>query len=157
METLYYEGNDEDENSQEIIDKLLKTLENDKHEDLMDLTFQKINTIKNDILQSLQLNKKELKVIENKLHNYRYVDEINEFKLGNYIRTIDLKDPNNINLSKGGILVDIEAINSSLMIKLKNYRNKIFRIKFEEHLFFQKLNNQEEILLSVLNHIQSNN
>tara|TARA_B100000963_G_C22638067_1_gene678678 strand:+ start:3201 stop:3674 length:474 start_codon:yes stop_codon:yes gene_type:complete len=156
METFYYDNSDDEDNSQEIIDKLLKTLENDKYEDVMELTFKKIKTIKNDILQSLELTRNELVDFKNKLENYRYVDEVNEFKLGNYIRSIDLKNPDNIKLSRGGILIDIEAINSKLMIKLKNYRNSIFRLKFEEHLFFQKLNQQEETLLTVLNYLEKN-
>ncbi|MBI96714.1 hypothetical protein CL656_06185 [bacterium] len=145
--------NDEDE-TQEMINKLLKTLENDKYEDLMNLTFSKIKSIKNDILQKLQLPRNELKEFHKKLKDYRYVDELDELKLGNYIRTINLKNPEKIYLTRGGIIVDIEAVNSSIIIKCKNYRNNIYNLKFEEHLFFQKLNHQEEVLLTVLNHIQ---
>lgn len=155
MKVFNYEPDEDDEDeSEKVIDKLLKTLENDKYEDLMNLSYSKIKTIKNDILQSLQLKGKELKSFHEKLKSYRYVDEIDEFKIGNYIRTIDLRQPDNIKLSKGGIIIDIEAINSTLLIKTKNFQSKIFTLRFEEHLFFQKFNQQEVILLSVLNHIQ---
>ena len=150
---LKYTGTADEDETEETINKLLKTLDNDKYEDILELTHSKIKSIKNDILQQLQITRQELKVFHSKLKNYRYIDEVDEIKLGNYIRTIDLKKKDNIYLTSGGIIVDIEAINESIIIKCKNFRNNIFNLKFEEHLIFQKINNQEEILLNVLTYI----
>ena len=150
---LKYNGTVDEDETEETINKLLKTLDNDKYEDILELTHSKIKSIKNDILQQLQITRQELKVFHSKLKNYRYIDEVDEIKLGNYIRTIDLKKKDNIYLTSGGIIVDIEAINESIIIKCKNFRNNIFNLKFEEHLIFQKINNQEEILLNVLTYI----
>ena len=150
---LKYNGTVDEDETEETINKLLKTLDNDKYEDILELTHSKIKTIKNDILQQLQITRQELKVFHSKLKNYRYIDEVDEIKLGNYIRTIDLKKKDNIYLTSGGIIVDIEAINESIIIKCKNFRNNIFNLKFEEHLIFQKINNQEEILLNILTYI----
>ena len=150
---LKYTGTADEDETEETINKLLKPLDNDKYEDILELTHSKIKSIKNDILQQLQITRQELKVFHSKLKNYRYIDEVDEIKLGNYIRTIDLKKKDNIYLTSGGIIVDIEAINESIIIKCKNFRNNIFNLKFEEHLIFQKINNQEEILLNVLTYI----
>ena len=150
---LKYTGTADEDETEETINKLLKTLDNDKYEDILELTHSKIKSIKNDILQQLQITRQELKIFHSKLKNYRYIDEVDEIKLGNYIRTIDLKKKDNIYLTSGGIIVDIEAINESIIIKCKNFRNNIFNLKFEEHLIFQKINNQEEILLNVLTYI----
>ena len=150
---LKYTGTADEDETEETINKLLKTLDNDKYEDILELTHSKIKSIKNDILQQLQITRQELKVFHSKLKNYRYIDEVDEIKLGNYIRTIDLKKKDNIYLTSGGIIVDIEAINESIIIKCKNFRNNIFNLKFEEHLIFQKINNQEEISLNVLTYI----
>tara|TARA_X000000950_G_scaffold289252_1_gene411270 strand:+ start:2406 stop:2882 length:477 start_codon:yes stop_codon:yes gene_type:complete len=150
---LKYTGTADEDETEETINKLLKTLDNDKYEDILELTHSKIKSIKNDILQQLQITRQELKVFHSKLKNYRYIDEVDEIKLGNYIRTIDLKKKDNIYLTSGGIIVDIEAINESIIIKCKNFRNNIFNLKFEEHLIFQKINNQEEILLNILTYI----
>jgi hypothetical protein len=49
MNTFTYEKQDDDNHDDEtkkMIDKLLNTLETDKYEDLMELTFSKIKTIK---------------------------------------------------------------------------------------------------------------
>ena len=101
--------------------------------------------------------REKIKDFHKKLKEYRYIDEVDEFKLGNYIRTINLKKTDNIYLTSGGIIIDIEAINSSILVKCKNFRNNIYNLKFEEHLFFQKLNNEEQILLSVLTQLEKNN
>ena len=157
MNTFTYEKQDDDnhdDETKEMIDKLLNTLENDKYEDLMELTFSKIKKIKNDILQKLQLTRNEIKSFHKKLKEYRYIDEINELKIGNYIRCIKITNPEKITLNNGGIIIDIEVINSSLLIKCKNFRNQIFNIKFEEYLVFQKFNSEEYLLLSVLSKIQ---
>ena len=153
---LKYDGVVNEDETQETIDKLLKTLENDKYEDILELSFSKIKSIKNDILQQLQLPREKIKEFHKKLKEYRYIDEVDEFKLGNYIRTINLKNPDNLYLTSGGIIIDIEAVNSSILVKCKNFRNNIYNLKFEEHLFFQKLNNEEQILLSVLSQLEKN-
>ena len=157
MNTFTYEKQDDDNHDDEtklMIDKLLNTLETDKYEDLMELTFSKVKTIKNDILQKLQLSRDEIKTYHKKLKEYRYIDEVNELKIGNYIRCIKITNPEKIYLNNGGIIIDIEVSNSSLLIKCKNFRNQIFNIKFEEYLVFQKINNEEYILLSVLSKLQ---
>lgn len=157
MNIFTYEKQEDDNHDDEtklMIDKLLNTLESDKYEDLMELTFSKIKTIKNNILQKLQLTRDEIKIYHKKLKEYRYIDEVNELKIGNYIRCIKITNPEKITLNNGGIIIDIEVINSSLLIKCKNFRNQIFNIKFEEYLVFQKINNEEHILLSVLSKIQ---
>ena len=43
------------------IKKLMNALDNDENEDIMDLTSNKIKSIKNDILQKLQIKGEELK------------------------------------------------------------------------------------------------
>ena len=68
------------------------------------MTFSKIKNIKNDILQKLQLDKETLKDYHKKLKNYRYIDEINELKYGNFIRSINLNKEtlDEIKLNNGG-------------------------------------------------------
>ena len=148
------DNDNDDEEAKEFIDHLINTLETEKYEDLMELTFSKIKSIKNDILQQLQLSREDIKLFHKKLKEYRYIDEVNELKIGNYIRTLNLKNPENIKLNNGGIIVDIEVINSSIIIRCKNFKNYIFNIKFEENLIFQKFNNDENLILSILSKIQ---
>lgn len=136
------------------VEQLLQALDNDENESMIDLTTSKIKSIKNDMLQKLQLPKKTLKNYHKKLKDYRYVGELHEIRYGAYIRWINLKNIDNIRLTNGGIICDIQVTNTGLWIKCKNNMNRFFQLKLDECLIFQKLSDQERILLKALDYLQ---
>ena len=87
------------ENDDENMEILLKALENKSNESLINLDSSKIKSIKNDILQRLQLDRDVLKTLHKKLEDYRYCSDLSDLKFGNYIRWISLKDPENISIN----------------------------------------------------------
>ena len=105
------------------------------------------------MLNKLNLSKKQFKEISKKLENYRYIDELPELKYGSFIRWISLKNPELIKLSNGGLVMEIKIDLSGIKIVCKNNLNKFFQINMNENLIFQKLNNQESVLLSALDYI----
>lgn len=135
------------------IDKLLGALENDTNASIMKLTNAKIKQYKNDALQRAQIKGETLKKMHQKLKQYRYIGDLTGLQFGCYIRWIPLKDPSNIYLTNGGIIIDIDILKNGIHIKVKNNRNRIFQIKFDECIIFQKLTMQENIILSVLDHL----
>lgn len=137
---------------QKLVNKIQESFEDERNEDLSDLTFSKIKSIKNNILQKLQLDKETLKDYHSKLKNYRYIDEINELKYGNFIRSINLNKESldEIKLNNGGFLIDIKPTNDGIILTLRNRRNNIYSLKMNENIIFQKLNEQEEIILTIL-------
>ena len=139
-------------NNEKLINKIQDSFDDERNEDLSELTFSKIKNIKNDVLQKLQLDKETLKDYHKKLKNYRYIDEINELKYGNFIRSINLNKETleEIKLNNGGFLVDIKPTNDGIILTLRNRRNMIYSLKMNENLIFQKLNEQEEIILTIL-------
>ena len=132
---------------------LIKALDNDNNDSIVKLTSQKIKCTKNDILQKLQLPKDELKDLHIKLKDYRYVDEIKDINYGCFLRWINLKDIENIKLTKGGYLCDIQINDSGVGLVFKNLFNKHFYVNINEIILFQKLTNQEKVLLSVMDHL----
>jgi hypothetical protein len=132
---------------------LLKALENDNNDSIVKLTSQKIKTSKNDILQKLQLPKDKLKELHKKLKEYRYVDEIKDINYGCFLRWINLNNYDNINLTTGAYLCEIQINDSGVGLICKNIFNKHFYVNMNEIILFQKLTNQEQILLSVMNHL----
>ena len=88
-------------------DTLLDALENESNSSIIKLTSNKINQHKNDVLQSLQLDRDKLKKYHKKLKHYRYCSDVNDFQPGQYLRWINLKDPDNIKLTNGAFLIDI--------------------------------------------------
>ena len=135
------------------IDQLLGALENETNASIMELTNSKIKQINNDALQKIQIKGYELKQMHKKLKEYRVVRDLRDIQLGYYIRWIPLKDPRNIYLTNGGIIIDIDILKNGIHIRVKNNRNRIFQIKYDECVIFQKLTVQEKIILSVLDHL----
>ena len=134
------------------VDNLLKALDNEEHTNLINTSFQQIAKDKNDILQNLHLQKDKLKDFHKKLRHYRYIDELNDLKYGQYIRWINLNNEI-LKLTSGGIFLDLKLLNNGTHVVCKNNMNKVFQIKFDECIFFQKISNQEEIILKVLNYV----
>ena len=134
-------------------DELEKAYNNEENSQLLELTNEKIETAKIKMLNKLNLNKKQFKEISKKLENYRYIDELPELKYGSFIRWISLKNPEIIRLSNGGLVMEIKIELSGIIIVCKNNLNNFFQINMNENLIFQKLNNQESVLLSALDYI----
>ena len=138
-------------------DKLLEALGDDENKCLLNLTTSKIKSIKNDVLQQLSLDREDLIILHDKLLEYRYVDEIPDVKYGCYIRWIRLKNPDDIKLTNGGVVIDVSVMNDDIYLTCKNNRNRMFKFKMSENIIFQKLTEQEKILLSVLDYVNDKN
>ena len=136
------------------VDKLLSALNNENNEDIVDLDFSTIATNKNKILQQLNLKRADLIIFQKKLKEYRFIDDIKDLKFGGYVRWISLKNPEHIKLTNGGIICDMKEMNDDIYIRCKNNMNMIFQIKLSEVLLFQKLTNQEKIILKAMTYIE---
>lgn len=134
-------------------DKLLEALGDDENKCLLNLTTSKIKSIKNNVLQQLSLDREDLIILHDKLQEYRYVDEIPDVKYGCYIRWIRLKNPDEIKLTNGGVVIDVSVMKDDIYLTCKNNRNRMFKLKMSENIIFQKLTDQEKILLSVLDYV----
>lgn len=140
--------------SEEAVDTLLNALENESNSSIVNLDSSKIKDIKNNILQKIQIDRTTLKQYHKKLKQYRYCSDLSDLQLGNYIRWISLKDPENLKLTKGAFYVDYFFEKNMVKIRCKNNRGRFFQIKFDEVLIFQKLNDQEKILLKVMDYLK---
>ena len=136
------------------IESLLHALDNDNNEGIVDLNMTTIAKNKNDILQKLRLPRNELVALQKKLKLYRYIDDLKDIRFGGYIRWISLKNPEVIKLTNGGIVCDIKEINDDIHIKCKNRMNMIFQTKLSEGIIFQKLNDQEQVILNALKYLE---
>lgn len=137
------------------VDKLISALGNEENECIMEMTYEKISKTKNDILQRLRLNVEDLKSMHSKLKQYRFVDELPELKYGTYIRWIPLTNPENIKLATGGIVCEMKVGEDGIVITCKNRYNRMFSIKMQENLIFQKMTDQERVLISALSYLNA--
>jgi hypothetical protein len=139
------------------VNKLYKALDDENNENLLNFTTKKIVEMNLEIINELQLERKQALEIMKKLKGYKYVDELSDLKYGTYLRWISINDPEpvNIHLTKGALFCDIKIKEEGVYIILKNYgySNKHFQIKLDENLVFQRLTEQELVLLSALDHL----
>lgn len=133
---------------------LVRAINNDDNASLEGLTTSKIKTIKNDILQQLQLPRHKLIEMHKKLRGYRFVDDLDALRYGSYVRWIRLTDPE-LKLTTGGIVCDMQVFDKGLTIKCKNRFHQIFQFRMDECLVFQKLNEQECVLLRALDFLNT--
>ena len=98
------------------INEIVKAAENDKNSHILNLTTTKIYNMKMNILNELKLSKIEKIEIMKKIKNYRYVDQMNEFKQGGYIRWIDIRNPEELILSNTAIFTDFRINDDGISI-----------------------------------------
>ena len=133
--------------------KLLKALENENNENVFNYTTEHIFEINKKILNELVLSRETMIQYLKILTHYIYVDEINNLKYGSYLKWISLKTPDNLQLTHGAFFCNIKITDNGVYIVCKNYANRHFQIKMDECLLFQKLTDQEKIILHALDHL----
>ena len=107
------------------------------------------------VLQELDLSREDTLDFLSKLRHYRYVDEMDDLKYGTYLRWIPLNNPKELQLTKGAIFCEMKITDDGVQLVCKNYgyNNRFFQIKLDENLVFQRLTEQEQVLLSALDHL----
>ena len=141
-------------NDNNQVNDLFDALENESNSSIINLTTRKIKEHKNTVLQQIQLPRDKLKLYHKKLKNYRYCSDLKDVQYGFYIRWIPLKDPDNMNLTNGAIICDIKLVNGQLHVLCKN-RNRMMQFKFDEVLIFQKISDQERVILGILDYLDN--
>ncbi|ALH23276.1 hypothetical protein ceV_370 [Chrysochromulina ericina virus CeV-01B] len=132
-----------DENDMTFLEK---SLINNNNKNISNLTFYNINKNKISIIDNLQLTKKDTNLLLKQLKDYQYIDELPDLVEGRYIRWINIINPYNIKLTNGGILCEIK-IEDYVTLVMKNRMNRFFQINLDENLIFQRLTDQEKIIL----------
>ena len=137
------------------VNKLLKALDDTSNEGLLNFTTEKIKEMNLNILKELALSKVETLELFKKLNGYKYVDEMNELKYGTYLRWIPIENPEEIYLTKGAIFCEMKITDDGVFLVCKNlgFSSKHFQIAMDKNLIFQKLTQQELVLLSALDHL----
>ena len=145
------------------VNDLIHALDNENNTNVAGLSSAVMKKNKNDILQKLQLSGGELKEYHKVLKDYKYVDELNELQVGRFIRWIRLdKDTTDIKLVNGAVLVNI-LVNEKGVFLICSGLNRGGRggrrnvaLKFDNSLIFQKLSDQEKILISAIDYLEKN-
>lgn len=122
-------------------------LKNDNNKDIIQFTKSEIKNNLNTILTTLEFTKSEIKRYNKILNNYRYISNKDHIRYGCYIRWFN----SNLKLVNGGIVCNIINDGDAYIIQVKNNKNRIFSCKTNKSVIFQKLTQQEELLLEITN------
>jgi predicted peroxiredoxin len=126
------------------IEAILDSVENEKNDYLENKTMDDITKEVFENICELALSKETIKDLCDKLIGYRFVDEIHELFRGRHVRWIR-RDTDK--LTTGGIVVDIKFLKDGIQVLTKNNMNRFIQYRFDECLSFQKLSNEEQLLL----------
>jgi hypothetical protein len=133
---------------------LEKALENENNASVSNLNTRKINAEKWRQLQQLGLKPEVAEDYFHKLREYRYIDDLDGLLHGSYIRWIDLKNPENLSLAKGGIICDIKIGQKGVQLLCKTHPNPaMFYVIMDEALIFQRLSSQERVILAAMDYL----
>jgi hypothetical protein len=118
------------------------------------LTTRGNHEINSNIISELPLSKSTQKDIIKKLKHYKYMDEIHYFRIGSFLRWISLKESEcteEINLTKGALLCNVVITDNGINLLMKYiHSSKIFTLVFDHNIFFQKLNNDEQMIMTAM-------
>ena len=131
------------------VNLLMKSLENEKNENIFNYTTEKLNKLNTEILKTIDIDDSLMDEYIKKLKYYIYLDEIHCLKEGSYLKWISITSEN-LNLSKGGIFCKIKIVDSGIILICKGLTNRFFQLKFDDYLIFQRITKQEEVLLHAL-------
>ena len=137
------------------MNKLTKALDNVNNDNIMNLTTRKLMELNLKILKELMLDNETLINYLRNLKGYKYVDEIGDLKQGAFIKWIRITDPNNLVLNQCGLICDIKITDDDVIIICKNFMHRHYTFKMDEALIFQKLSDQEMVIISALDHLDA--
>lgn len=137
------------------VNTLLKAIDNENNESILQLSSSEIKRQKNDILQKLGVKGQTLIELHKKLKEYRYIDNLEQLNYGAFVRWINISDPTEVYITNGGYVCDMLVTDKTVMIKCKNIYHQFFQFDFNACLVFQKMSNQERVLLYAMDNLVS--
>lgn len=149
--------NDED------IDTLLNAVNNVSDDKVLSTSLTDIDNEKKNALKELRLNKEQEKYFKDKLEGYRLVTDIDELSFGSYTKIIKLNiDPKttHLKINNAGFMTSLndtyskEHKRTRVILKCRlgyNFSNFVF----EECLVFQKITNDDKLIMGLVEYLRT--
>lgn len=138
-------------NSNLDIEGMLENVKDDNG-DLENKTLNDIMDTNMEILKTIGLDDDVFKKYCEKLVDYRYVDDLYQLKPGRFIRWVNKKNQ----LTNGAIVADIVFRELGTNIMCKNTNQRCLQLKFDDNIIFQKLTQDEQLVLMAYEYIEKN-
>ena len=134
--------------------KVHEAFGNEKNEDIINTSFQNIETDKNNIITQLPMTEEEQVDLYVKLENYRYCADVENIKVGRELMWIPLQDVDEIKTKNGRCAKVYDTSDDTNIIYI--IRGKMYTIIFSKNLIFQKITEEENIILRMVEYLKNN-
>ena len=135
------------------IDQLLEELENDKNAYLENKTLQMINQEVYDAVTEVVTDPEIRQIMCKRLIGYRLVTDICDLHIYKYVKTISLKNPNDLRQKINGTASSVKFTDNGTKILLFNPPRSFCSYMFHNYITFQKLSDSEQLILMAYEHV----
>lgn len=162
-----YAANSDDDLFQSVIDEptfpldvnaILSAMTKTENSTIANMTLKKIAARRHEILSSLNLSPEKMEEFERKLHMYRVIETPHELKHNQLIRWIPLRSlETRPYVTLGGCLFKIKYNDEESLhvVTIRNVKRFVFTIKFELNVVFQRLSQEELLILRAVEYVES--
>jgi hypothetical protein len=127
------------------IDELINVTNEENVDYLNEKTMDDILSEMLSTLSKLDINDKTKLSFYNKLAGYRVIGNIYELHKGKHIRWI--RNNSQDKITNGAIVAEIKFYDNGTHVLCRTIQNRVFQIKYDECLIFQKLTTGEQLIL----------
>ena len=162
-----YAVNSDDDLFQSVLDEptfpldinaILSAMNKRENNTIANMTLKKIAARRHEILSSLNVTPEKMEEFERKLHMYRVIEDPHDLKHNQLIRWIPLRSlETRPYVTLGGCLFRIKQNETDGLhtVTIRNVKRFVFNIKFELNVVFQRLSQEELLILRAVEFVES--
>lgn len=162
-----YAVNSDDDLFQSVLDEptfpldinaILSAMNKRENNTIANMTLKKIAARRHEILSSLNVTPEKMEEFERKLHMYRVIEDPHDLKHNQLIRWIPLRSlETRPYVTLGGCLFRIKQNETDgiHIVTIRNVKRFVFNIKFELNVVFQRLSQEELLILRAVEFVES--
>jgi hypothetical protein len=162
-----YAVNSDDDLLQSVLDEptfpldinaILSAMNKRENNTIANMTLKKIAARRHEILSSLNVTPEKMEEFERKLHMYRVIEDPHDLKHNQLIRWIPLRSlETRPYVTLGGCLFRIKQNETDgiHIVTIRNVKRFVFNIKFELNVVFQRLSQEELLILRAVEFVES--
>jgi hypothetical protein len=140
------------------VNAILSAMNKTENNTIANTTLKRIHARRHEIFASMNLTPEKLAEFERKLHMYRVIENPHDLKHNQLIRWIPLRSLEaRPYVTLGGTLFRVrENIEDKMhIVTIRNIKRFVFNIRFEMNVVFQRLSNEELMILRVAEYVEN--
>jgi hypothetical protein len=162
-----YAVNSDDDILQSVLDEptfpldvnaILSAMTKTENSTIANMTLKKIAARRHEVLSTMNLTPEKMAEFERKLQMYRVIETPDELKHNQLIRWIPLRSlETRPYITLGGCLFSVRynEEESLHIVTIRNVKRFVFNIKFELNAVFQRLSQEELLILHAVEYVES--